>query len=47
MKAQLLALISSVSFVVFIYFSVVFFRYEREMYNAKMCMCRSHQKNCI
>lgn len=46
MKAQLLALISIVSFVVFIYFSIVFFRYEREMYNAK-CECAEDIKRTI
>jgi amino acid permease len=46
MKAQLLNVIGILSVVVFIYFSIIFFKYESEMYKAK-CECSEDIKRTV
>ena len=46
MKAQLLNVIGILSVVVFIYFSIIFFKYESQMYKAK-CECSEDIKRTV
>lgn len=45
-KSQLLLIISIISVLVFIYFSIIFFKYESEMYKAK-CVCSEDIKKTV